>query len=93
MIVSSSNVVAFPRQIRVARIEAPRESAGDLVDHDGRTYDLSSLIRHLPFDVAQRVVDEVPRSAQAFWDVLVRLFPREAADCVSRVEKQARRPP
>jgi hypothetical protein len=87
MNVSSSNVVAFPRQIRVAPVEAATEPVGDVVDHDGRAYDFTALIRDLPVDLAQRVMDQAPRSAQAFWDMLVRLFPQQATRCVSRIEE------
>jgi hypothetical protein len=85
MTVSACHVVAFPRQIRVTRVEAPVQPAGDVIDHDGRAYDFAALVQNLPAEVAQGVMDQAPRSAQAFWDVLVRLFPREAAGCVARL--------
>lgn len=59
----------------------------DVVDHDGRPYLLVDLVHYLPLAFAREIGEIVPRSAQAFWDEVVRRWPcaaEQVADAVDR---------
>ena len=85
---SDAKVIPFPRQLRVVPIErgayaAPPAVTPAAVDHDGRTYDLETLLRQLPPHCLQEVEATVPRSGQELWDEVVRRWPGTAAEVVA----------
>ena len=83
-------VIPFPRQLRIVPstpIEPPRsirdEPQATLIDHDGRTYDLADLVRHLLHAERRDVGSAAPHTAQALWDEVVRRWPALAAEIVA----------
>ena len=54
-----------------------------MVEHDGRTYSLADLIRHLSAAELREVGSTAPRSAQGLWDEVVRRWPALAAEVVA----------
>ena len=79
------NVIPFPRQLRVVAAAAPEraQDQATLVDHDGRSYVLGELIRHLSPAELREIGGTAPRSAQAPWDEVVRRWPALAAEIVA----------
>ena len=71
----STNVIPFPRRLRVVPPVLAPAALGDLVDHDGRTYRLIDLLGHLTSGEQRAVEATAPRTAQAAWDTAVRWWP------------------
>jgi hypothetical protein len=86
---SDANVIPFPRQLRVVPIEQDIAVEAYVitatVEHDGRTYELESLLQQLPPHCFQEAVATVPRSGQELWDEIVRRWPGTAAEIAAGV--------
>jgi hypothetical protein len=61
----------------------PLEHELALIEHDGRMYDLASLVEHLSLQEAQEIGAAAPRSGQDMWDAVVRRWPSLAAEIVA----------
>ncbi len=86
----ASNVVPFPRQLRVVPASPapePQVTAhqSPAVDHDGRLYPLHDLLRGLTPEELRTVEAASPRSGQEAWDAVVRNWPALAAEIVASV--------
>ncbi len=86
----ASNVVPFPRQLRVvpASLVLEPSVAADpraAVDHDGRLYPLHDLLRGLTPEELRTVEAASPRSGQEAWDAVVRNWPALADEIVASV--------
>ena len=84
----TSNVIYFPRQLRI--VPFPSSYAGparppSVVEHDGKIYPLEALLRGLTEDELSRVAQAAPRSAQYAWDEAVRRWPALMAEIVAGV--------
>ena len=64
------------------------DEQASVIDHDGRPYKLTDLIRHLSPAELQEVVATAPRSGQALWDEVVRRWPALAAEIVAGISSQ-----
>jgi hypothetical protein len=71
----NDNLIQFPQRLRVV-----------LIEHDGRVYNLTGLIRHLSPQEMRDVDATAPRSGQAVWDEVVRRWPALAAEIVAGVQ-------
>jgi hypothetical protein len=85
-----SNIIAFPRIIRMEKLAeaapARAPALGAVVDHDGRAYALAALLGQLEPDVIAVVMGLAPRSGQQVWDHVARRFPRQAEAAVRRAQ-------
>jgi hypothetical protein len=83
----TDNLIQFPKLLRVVPIDLtpslPLEHELALIEHDGRMYDLASLVQQLSPQEVQDIGAAAPRSGQEMWDAIVRRWPALAAEIVA----------